>query len=815
MRGDQRAASWASASLALVALACADATTDHISVATPSPLHCRLAGEAVGAASKPACPCAACDDGDPCTHDRCLPDGTCGRVEAAGCGCTPGCNAATRLTPLQALRQRDGGVAGLQGVRGIAASPEIPDAYAAVSTSGSVVWLREVGGGAKRLGEWPVVGASAVALSPAHDLVWVGTPTGLRRFQRAKDGSLSALEEIAGTPALGLAASSDWIATADGASVRLFRSSPDAVIPDGIDDSPEVAGCLALAALDETLYGAAFNTDTVLVWTVAEGLLRLEHHTNLPGLDGPNALAVSGGRLTVAGFCDGQLAAFAVAPGLGSLSFLGATLPLSGEPMICPGPDDDWLSRAGTTRGRLERPVALAASSDGTIAVHGLDTGSELWWFAPTETGLAELAPDGGGIEGAKLPPATAFLGGGWAGFTPADDSDRRALVHLAAGQGHMWLSSGLTDSVSTSTSEQVSAPLVHGEGGVHDLLGAYTLDLAPDGRHLYVAARGLGSLGVFAVDAATGALTQLASPAVPGATGRGDAAVGHVDVVGPDGRVVLATETGLDQLHLFERDVVTGELAHRSATTLPGCGGAGSAFPADVLASPDGRDAYVTDFQVKDDSCIYHLPLDGGSPTTVVSPSLSGIETLLFSPDGRDLYAACVLSEAVVHLRRDAETGALELRGPLVHESLYGSEMMALSPSGETLWASSPITDRLVVLDRDPASGALVFRASYDASPSLPIDGAAGLVAAPDGKHLYVAARDSAAITVLDVADGGVRLVDSVTWPGVLEFANGVRLSADGKTLYSAAVAASAVGVFRVGPGLGGACASCETEAR
>lgn len=802
--------------VALTCLACGTEPSAAPAAAAVVVPHCEASP------NDPACPCIACDDGDPCTHDRCLPGGSCGRVAAAGCACVPACSATTELQPLQALAQHDGGLTGLAGVRGLAVTADGRHGYVAASGSARITLLVRDGDALTRGTSWALPSASdgaipvplSVALSASEDALWVGASSGIYRLARdVATGALDAAVRQDPLPAVALVVTSTWLAASDGKRVQLSRLMPAGLETVGEDGASDVRAVERLAVSPDgaTLAGAAFDSDALLVWKAsAGGLERLATATGHPSLDGPNdVLVLSDGngalRVYVTGFCDARVGAFRLAGA--DLTLLGAT----GAPgTVCPAPDAPWERRAAQGPGRVARPVALAALPGVGVVVHGLELATQLTRFVPDGAGLTEEESDDEAPE-PWLPPASAFLGGGWDGFAPIDEPARRGLVRLAVAGTAIWAASGLTDAVTVIDGGRALGPVASGAGGVANVLGAYTLDLAPDGRHLYVAPRGLATLGVFAVDPATGGLTQLASPQLPGSEERGDAAVGHVDVVA-DGRLVLATETGRDELHVLERDVAAGTLAHQRAVALPGCAGDGGAFPADVLASPDSRDSYVTDFQVKGKSCIYHVPLVASAPVQVLaSPALAGIETLVFDPTGHDLYAACVLSKSVVHLARDAATGALEIRGAATHDMLYGAEMMALAPNGETLWVSSPISNRLVVLERDPATGSLAYRSALDASPTLPIQGAAGLAVSSDASRLYVAARDSAAVAVFSVAQSGdLTYLRALAWPGVLEFANGIRLSSDGRTLYTAAVAASAVGVIRVGPALGGGCDRC-----
>ncbi|MCW3041229.1 MAG: Ig family protein, partial [Solirubrobacterales bacterium] len=224
-------------------------------------------------------------------------------------------------------------------------------------------------------------------------------------------------------------------------------------------------------------------------------------------------------------------------------------------------------------------------------------------------------------------------------------------------------------------------------------LVGARTVLASSDGRFLYVAGgtdaftifghgSGYGGLLVLARDAATGALTRvqcLSSDLSDGAGGGGcDPLTAAVDITGlalnPDGTAMALVASGSGALTLLRRDPESGRLTEvgcaqesvpyggrcRSAPSLEGVGS--------VAFSPDGRDVYaassfrsaITQLRAQEDGTLarYCVAADGASGSCDRAPQLVAPAGLHFSADGRFAYAATDLG--VTWLVRDTATGRL-----------------------------------------------------------------------------------------------------------------------------------------------------------
>jgi DNA-binding beta-propeller fold protein YncE len=234
-----------------------------------------------------------------------------------------------------------------------------------------------------------------------------------------------------------------------------------------------------------------------------------------------------------------------------------------------------------------------------------------------------------------------------------------------------------------------------------------HSVAISPDGRNVYTAAGAdddppadHGALGVFARNARTGAVRQLAGRAgcvkrprardgqEGCATGRAVKFLRFVNV-SPDGRFVYAG--GIRGISVFARDRRTGAVrqlrGRRGCATADGTGGCalarGVQYIEDIRFTADGRFAYSASAKY-DAVAVFRrnratgalTQLGGragclkvvGIPTPAVRTCASarGLRTargVTLSPDERFLYVASI-GDAVAVFRRDRRTGALRQLG-------------------------------------------------------------------------------------------------------------------------------------------------------
>jgi 6-phosphogluconolactonase (cycloisomerase 2 family) len=144
-----------------------------------------------------------------------------------------------------------------------------------------------------------------------------------------------------------------------------------------------------------------------------------------------------------------------------------------------------------------------------------------------------------------------------------------------------------------------------------------------------------------------------------------------------------------------------------------------------------------------------------------VLKDGVDGVDGLAWaisvtvSPDGKYVYVAGYLDNAVAVFSRDAKTGQLAFRQVLKDgvdgvDGLFGAYSVTVSPNGKQVYAAGYDDNAVAVFSRDAKTGQLAFRQVLK-----DVDGLAGaysVTVSPDGKHVY-AATWSGAVAVFAVS--------------------------------------------------------------
>jgi 6-phosphogluconolactonase (cycloisomerase 2 family) len=400
---------------------------------------------------------------------------------------------------------------------------------------------------------------------------------------------------------------------------------------------------------------------------------------------------------------------------------------------------------------------------------------------------------------------------------------------------------------------------------------------LSPDGTSVYVASETSRSVSIFARDATTGAITQLAGTegcvsdsGTAGACADGTALVGPRAVaVSPDGKNFYFPSSFDAAIAVFARDATTGALRQLAGTA--GCvsetGTAGACADGTALdgargvaVSPDGKSVYVAAFFAdavatfsRDESTGALSQL--GGPDGCVSETgsggacadgtaLDGVRSVAVSADGKNVYAASETSGAVSVFARNATTGALTQLGGTVGcvsqtgtggacidgRALTGAGDVTVTPDGSYAYVASLGSDAVVAFSRNGTTGALTQLAgtggcvSETGNSGSCVDGTAldrsrSIVVSLDGKSVYVASENSDAVAVFSrdattgvltqLAGTGGCLSETGTGGAcadgtALDGARSVAVSPDGKSVYAASFYSSAVSIFSRNPTTG-----------
>lgn len=254
---------------------------------------------------------------------------------------------------------------------------------------------------------------------------------------------------------------------------------------------------------------------------------------------------------------------------------------------------------------------------------------------------------------------------------------------------------------------------VLDGEAGAR-LDGAFALAISPDGKNVYVASDAENALSAFAVVAETGALSPAGSFA-DGVAGVNGLAIAQSVAVSPDGKHVYAGGRGDDAIAVFSRDPFLGTLQFQTAVT-----GAGLDGVTDVALSPDGRFLYATGF---DDDALVRFARDATtgaltSPNVTshaagVADGLDGPRSVEISRDGSRLFVTGDVGSVLAVYRRDRESGLVrriqaETDDGRTANALAGVRATAVSRNGRHVYAAAPIDDAVVAFVPEPDRAAL-----------------------------------------------------------------------------------------------------------
>jgi DNA-binding beta-propeller fold protein YncE len=392
--------------------------------------------------------------------------------------------------------------------------------------------------------------------------------------------------------------------------------------------------------------------------------------------------------------------------------------------------------------------------------------------------------------------------------------------------------------------------------------MGSRAIALSPDGKNVYVASSKSDAIAIFRRNARSGVLTQpkgaAGCVAAQGAT-RCATAIGldgpNSLAVSPDGHNVYATSRASNSISAFQRDPKTGTLTQLPASAgciagvpIPVCAvGRALVGPDVVVVSPKGENVYVGFFgnavAVFDRDPFSGALTQPGDSSGCIAEAIGGCalgialgapEGMAISGDGASVYVASALSNAVVTLARDQATGNLTqasdgsgciangaLTGCTTGVQLEGANAVAFNPGGD-VYVTSLISNGVTAFSRSRTTGGiaqkqgtagcLVWLRAVGCSFGRALRAPEGLAISPDGKNVYVAAFANSAIDVLDRGKrfGKVtqkagrrgclapRSVPGCTRARALRGVSSIALSPDGRYLYSTAFGSDAVDVFR-----------------
>ena len=258
-----------------------------------------------------------------------------------------------------------------------------------------------------------------------------------------------------------------------------------------------------------------------------------------------------------------------------------------------------------------------------------------------------------------------------------------------------------------------------------------------------------LGAYHIFVSDLLSGDVYSLGAQTFPAARST------HGLGLSPDGKSLYATDSVGDQLLVFH--LSGGRLSDEHAVKV-------GAQPVHMVASPDGRYVFVTNFSGASVSVVDTRTWR--VVRTIVTPAAP--HSIVTSPHGRYAYVACYLGAAIaiIDIARQALVGTIALP-PLTRP--YG---LGISRDGHYLYASDNFSGRLFTLD------ALARRALTSTQVGLR---PALIARSPDGATLYVANGASHDLSIVDIASdpAAPRVIATTPLEG---YPHGVSVTPDGR---------------------------------
>jgi 6-phosphogluconolactonase (cycloisomerase 2 family) len=334
--------------------------------------------------------------------------------------------------------------------------------------------------------------------------------------------------------------------------------------------------------------------------------------------------------------------------------------------------------------------AGLPAAAPAAQNVYATDAGSNtVWQYAVGSTG--GLSP---------LTPATVPAGPApWAIVVSPDDKSAY-VANLGGGVSQYDIAPG-TGALTPKTPATVPT----GDG-------LLAIAVTPDGRSVYVKNENESTVSQYGVDPSTGALSPKSPAAVAGPGGTGGMAVS------PDGRSVYAvggSSTSCCTVWQYDISPTTGALSPKSPANFTSC----CSEPLDVTVTPDSKSAYVTGFTFVSFPPTGHVGQYNVDPATgTLSPKNpaefdvgEGPFAIVVTPNGRSAYVTDFEVPGpgfVWQYDIDPATGVLSPKAPPSVQAPQPINI-AVSADGAHAYVVNALgTNVLSQFNVDPTTGAL-----------------------------------------------------------------------------------------------------------
>lgn len=339
---------------------------------------------------------------------------------------------------------------------------------------------------------------------------------------------------------------------------------------------------------------------------------------------------------------------------------------------------DDGLGNAHSVKVSGDgKHVYVASPTDDAVGVFGRDSSTgKLTFIEKQRAGTGPLNADG------------AY----WVAISPDDnhvytadyDEDMIVVFSRNAATGRLTLVEQQQDGVN----------------GVDGLDGAIAVIVSPDGKHVYAAGAQDNAVAVFSRNATTGALTF-----VERIEDASNLAAVYAVAISPDGQNVYAGSLAGDKVVVFSRNATNGRLSWIQIED--------SYSVRALTVSPDGQHVYVASI-AGDYVDVYQRNPTTGLLTFVEYQgdnkddveSLNGPHGVIVSPDGQYVVVASYFDNALTAFRRNTTTGRLDLvdvdwDGMNGVDGLDWATSVIFSPDGRYVYATSAVDNAVVVFSR------------------------------------------------------------------------------------------------------------------
>ncbi len=377
---------------------------------------------------------------------------------------------------------------------------------------------------------------------------------------------------------------------------------------------------------------------------------------------------------------------------------------------------------------------------------------------------------------------------------------------------------------LATTINFQSSAQLYF-EGIVFDgmnrplLENASSVDISPDGAHVYTSSYNDNAISVFERNVSSpspGLLSFIETKKneIEGVSGLGGA---FSIKVSPDGNHVYVAGSIDDAIVLFKRNVLTGELTYITTYTdgVNGVDGIDGAYYIDIPA--DGNHVYVTGPD-ENAVAVFRRNVITGELTLIQvledqTGDISDMNyplSLTVSPDGKNVYVTSFGEHAINVFERNLATGILSYvevhkdnQGPV--QGLQGAYGVVVSDDGKNVYVASQDDNAVTVFERFAGTGELTHSYTYVNGQNgiSGIFGATSVCVSPNGNYVYVNGTNEDAVAVfsrdsnsgelqhISVVQNGVNGVNGMSYP--LSFGR----SDDGINMYVVGFGSASLAIF------------------